>query len=116
MSAPVVYIDDEPALCRVFEMILGERGLAIVTFTDAGAAVEYLRTHEAAVVVCDLRMPSMSGLDVLARLERPVPFYLVSGSLELADFAERPGVTGVLEKPFPAEVLLEIVARHVAGR
>lgn len=111
MSAPVVYIDDEVALCRVFEMVLGARGVPIVAFTDPAAAVAYLNAHDVMVVFCDLRMPTMSGLDVLARLTRPVPFYLISGDLT-ASSTTAPGVTGTLAKPFPAERLIEIVDRH----
>lgn len=111
MSAPVVYIDDEAALCRVFEMLLSARGIPIVTFTDAAAAVAYLNAHDAVVVFCDLRMPTMSGLDVLARLSRPVPFFLVSGDLWPTASTAAPGVTGTLAKPFPAEQLIEIVER-----
>lgn len=116
MNAPVVYIDDEPALCRVFEMILGARGVPIVTFTDPVAAVAYLQTHDAAVVFCDYRMRALSGLEVLERMGRPTPFYLVSGNLDVGAAANAPGVTGVLEKPFPAEDLIAIVARHTAQR
>jgi len=111
VSAPVVYIDDEAALCRVFEMVLGARGIPIVTFTDAGAAVAYLNTHDAVVVFCDLRMPTMSGLEVLARLSRPVPFYLISGDLAASGATPVSGLTGTLAKPFPAERLIEIVER-----
>lgn len=111
MTAPVVYIDDEAALCRVFEMVLSARGIPIMTFTDAAAAVAYLNTHEAIVVFCDLRMPTMSGLDVLARLSRPVPFFLISGDLSPSGKTPAVGVTGTLAKPFPAEELIEIVER-----
>jgi DNA-binding NtrC family response regulator len=110
MTAPVVYIDDEVPLCRVFEMVLCTRGIPIVTFTDAAAAVAYLNENDAVVVFCDLRMPTMSGLDVLARLTRPVPFFLISGDLSPTG-ANTPGVTGTLAKPFRAEELIEIVER-----
>jgi len=112
VSAAVVYIDDEVALCRVFEMVLGTRGIPVVTFTDATAAVAYLNAHDAIVVFCDFRMPTMNGLEVLARLSRPVPFYLISGDLSASTAASTPGVTGTLAKPFPAEQLIELVERY----
>lgn len=113
MSLAVVYIDDEPSLCRVFEMVLGSRNVPIATFTDAEAAIRYLEENGAAVVFCDYRMPKMTGIDVLSKLTRSMPFYMVSGDLDSGGCAEAPGVTGVLAKPFCAEELLEIVARHV---
>lgn len=115
MSAPVVYIDDEVPLCRIFDMVLTARGIPIVTFSDAEAALAFLNANDAAVVFCDLRMPTMSGLDVLARLPRPVPFFLISGDLSPTR-ATAAGVTGTLTKPFMAEELIEIVERIRAAR
>ena len=83
-----------------------------MTFTDPVAAVAYLNAHDAVVVFCDYRMPAMSGLEVLARLRRPVPFYLISGDLWPSGAVAAPGVTGTLAKPFPAEQLIEIVERY----
>lgn len=113
MSLPVVYVDDERSLCRVFEMILGARGVPIVTFTDATEAVAYLTANAVAIVFCDYRMPKLSGLDVLAQMGQSVPFYLVSGDLDAAGCANVAGVTGVLAKPFRAEALIALVAEHL---
>ena len=112
MSLPVVYIDDEPPLCRACEMILGARGFAVVTFSDPDEAVVYLNAHDVAVVFCDFRMANTNGLAVLAKMTRPAPFYLVSGALAADRWAREPGVTGVLSKPFPMEELIEIANRH----
>jgi len=115
VSLPVVYIDDEPSLCRVFEMVLGARGMKIVTFTDPAAAIVYLNANDVAVVFCDYRMPKMSGLAVLAQMTRPAPFYLVSGDLAADACKSNPGVTGLLAKPFRAEELIALVKKHVAS-
>lgn len=106
----VVYIDDEPLLCKAMRSLLSGATVDVVTFVDPHEALVYLAEHPVDLVICDYRMPGLSGLDVLAQLPRPIPFYLVSGELE----APQPeGVLGVLDKPFPIAKLLEIVRRHL---
>lgn len=112
MSAPVVYIDDEPALCRVYELVFRSFGKEIVTFIDPVAAIEYLRAHDASVVFCDHRMPRLSGLEVLAQVGPRFPFYLVTGDLDAAATLSAPGVCGVLAKPCRAEQMIDIVDQH----
>jgi len=117
MTVDVVYIDDEPILCRVFKRILEEEGLSVVTFTDAHAAIAYLREHRVGVIVCDYRMPTMSGLQLLDQLDEHVPpFLLVSGDLGVAPLVQGSRVTAVLAKPFQPEALLERVRAIIRPR
>ncbi|MBS2017078.1 MAG: response regulator [Deltaproteobacteria bacterium] len=115
MSRQVVYIDDEASICRVFEMILRARGVDIATFTDSNEALAYLDANPVAVVFCDCRMPKNSGYEVLAKMTRPTPFYLVSGDLVVDAKSPPPGVTGFVVKPFRAEDLLVIVEKHLGA-
>lgn len=115
MTALVVYIDDEPLLCRATEAILGRSGIAVATFTDPLAGLAFVEANPVALVLCDYRMPRMSALELLQRLTRAVPFYIVSGELDVARLAaSNPRVTGVLNKPFPAEDLLDLARAHVS--
>jgi len=106
---PVVFIDDEEMLCRAVRMVLSAAGIPIETFVDPALALTYLDEHEVTAVICDYRMPLLSGLDVLARLPRPVPFYLVSGELEIG---HPDGVLAVFEKPFQMQRLVEVARQH----
>lgn len=107
---PIIYIDDEPMLCTVFARIFDESGHPVVTFTDPVAAIAYLAEHPAAAIICDYRMPAMSGLQLLDQVTTDAPFFLVSGDLAIEDRgAANPRVTGVLTKPFQPERLLELV-------
>jgi CheY-like chemotaxis protein len=103
----VLYVDDEPVLCRVFERVLRRTGADVRTFTDPEAALAFLDEHPVAAVVCDYRMPGMTGLEVLERVSEGVPFFLVSGDLGITErVADLPRVTGVFAKPFQPEALL----------
>ena len=62
-------------------------------------------------IVCDYRMPRMTGLELLDQLDGDVPFFLVSGDLGITErAAELPGVAGVFAKPFQPEALLRVLA------
>ena len=116
MSETIVCVDDEPALCRLFRALLSTTGASVETFTDPYQALEFLEGHEVALVVCDFRMPALSGLDLLARVHKTVPFVMVSGDLDVTKLVEGVrGVTAVLSKPFPPERLIEIARAHLHG-
>ncbi len=104
-----VYIDDEEMLCRVFGRVIRSLGVPVKTFTDPHLALEYIGHNDVLAVICDYRMPRLHGLDVLARIERDVPFILVSGDLVGDVIAAHPRLTKVLAKPFKPEELIEVL-------
>lgn len=115
--AAIVYVDDELMLCRVFERILQRHSVEVLTFTEPREALAYIRTHPVLVIVCDYRMPSLSGLELLAQIEDDIPFILVSGDLEIAaQVRGNPRVTRVLSKPFRPETLNAVIADALAAR
>ena len=78
------------------------------------AGLAFLQANPVAVVLCDYRMPRMNALELLQRLERDLPFYIVSGELDVGRLvAGNPRVAGVLTKPFPAEQMLALVRGHL---
>jgi CheY-like chemotaxis protein len=119
----VVYVDDEPLLCRVMRTIFEFGGVAtpLETFTDPLAALAFIADHDVALILCDYRMPQLTGLELLARVTRPIPFVLVSGDLDVARWtAGNARVTAVVTKPFSPDDLLALVraqltAPHSAG-
>ena len=116
MTPVIVYVDDEPLLCKAFRLLFKHDAVEVVTFTAPESAVDFIRSRDVSVVVCDYRMPGLTGLEVLERIAKDVPFYIVTGDLGITRIASlRPGVTGVLAKPFAPSQLLELVRGHLAG-
>lgn len=101
----IVYIDDEPLLCRAFQRIFQDAGCEVVTFTEPDQALAYIAAHPVKAIVCDYRMPALDGLAVLDRIPAGIPFYLVTGELSIARLSD-PRVTAVLTKPFRPETLI----------
>ena len=71
--AQAVVLDDQPEVLKVTTDLLGIIGITTTGFTDCDEALDYLRGHMPDVVLLDLTMPHMSGLDVLAKLRRTHP-------------------------------------------
>jgi DNA-binding NtrC family response regulator len=111
--ARLLLVDDEPELRRVFRRSLERGGYFVVEAADGQAALELSRRMEFDVVVSDICMPLMSGLELLDRLliEAPeLPVLFVSGSTHVMDLdaALGCGAFDFLQKPVD---LAELAAR-----
>ena len=113
MSDRILVVDDDEALRESLAMLLAAEGYEVATACDAPAALACLETP-VDVVLCDVRMPGMDGLELLPELIRrlpgaPVLLMSAYGSGDLAVEALKRGAFDYLAKPFqPAEVLLAI--------
>ena len=109
----IVYIDDEPALLRSISMLLEFDGFSVEAFSSPREGIDFINRNEVGLVLCDYRMPELSGLQVLEAIESDVNFYLFSGDLNLVNEDSR--VAGVFSKPIAAEKLSEAM-RRALGR
>jgi two-component system response regulator AtoC len=118
MAERILIADDDDALRESLELVLAAEGYEVVTARDGAAALAQVETQPVDVVLCDLRMPGMDGLELLPQLVRRlpgVPVLLMSayGSSDLAVEALRRGAYDYLAKPFqPSEVLLTLRKAH----
>lgn len=69
MSCNVLIIDDETAFAQVLEKRLRKRGLIVRVANDGAAGLEVLREWPAEVVVLDMRMPGMDGMQTLEAIQ-----------------------------------------------
>jgi signal transduction histidine kinase len=114
--ARILVVDDEPLLCIVIDRILGTDH-DVVTVTSAAQAAELLRRgHRFDVILSDLMMPEMTGMDLHAAVMGSAPdqasrmIFMTGGAFspEAADFL-RQAPNAVIEKPFKAAALREVV-------
>lgn len=116
MTRKIVYIDDEPMLCRAFRAVLTSVDVPVETFTDVDAALSYISSNEVAAIFCDFRMPNIGGLEVLDRLASGPAFYFVSGDIEaLSELTDDPRITGFLTKPYRSAELITLVHQHLVA-
>jgi DNA-binding response OmpR family regulator len=115
----VLYVDDEPALCRAFERALRSPEYRVLTTTSAQTALELIAAEPFDVIASDYRMPELNGLDFLgvAREKNPgARRLLVSGRVEgeVDEVLLREAdVDHVLAKPWSLDELRRVV-RHAA--
>ncbi|MGO9421251.1 response regulator FixJ [Roseiarcus sp.] len=114
---PTVHvIDDDEALRDSIRMFLLNEGLEVQTYASADAFLAELDSKPAGCIVTDVRMPGMSGMDLLAEIARlgvALPVIVVTGHADvpLAVRAMKKGAVDLLEKPFQGEDLIDAVRR-----
>jgi two-component system response regulator FixJ len=114
-EAGVVHvIDDDEAMRESLAFLLRSARIEAVTHSSAVAFLEALPNIKAGCVVTDVRMPGVSGMDLLVRLQElkvalPVIVITGHGDVRLAVEAMKGGAVDFLEKPFDDEMLLGAV-------
>jgi len=117
----VIFIDDEKHIRIANAQTLELAGFRVLLQDRAEAALPQLSRDWPGVVVCDLKMPGMGGMEFLAQaqaIDRDLPVILITGhgDIALAVKAIRAGAYDFIEKPFAAEQLVETVKRALDKR
>jgi len=113
-KAIVHVIDDDEAIRQSLAFLLQAAKLEVKTYASAIAFLEALPDTASGCVITDVRMPGMSGVDLLRRLKElkiGVPVIVITGhgDVALAVEAMKVGAVDFLEKPFDDDVLLASV-------
>ena len=121
MTKRVLVVDDDAAMCAMIAAHLSRRGYEVTTREVAADAFELLRSSDFEVVVTDLQMRGMNGLELCERIvaDRPdIPVMVITafGSLELAIAAIRVGAYDFVPKPFEVEQLCIALDRAIQHR
>lgn len=115
----ILVADDEPHIGRIIQMKLEQGPFEVLLAEDGEAALDVIhREPDIALVVLDLMMPKLSGLDVLSRLraddatrELPTVILTAAGEEDQERNAMRLGATEFLTKPFSPKKLYTMVAQ-----
>jgi two-component system response regulator FixJ len=112
---PIIYvIDDDEAVRQSLEFLLKTAGIAVRGFESAKAFLDILPQVESGCVITDVRMPEITGIDLLRRVKEthpdlPVVVITGHGDIALAVEAMKIGAVDFLEKPFDDDHLLGAV-------
>jgi DNA-binding NtrC family response regulator len=121
MSMRVMVIDDEEIKRVSLVDDLRDAELDVVDFAAGEPALDYLRKNHVDVVVTDLKMPGISGLDVVAKLRKLAPeadavVMTAFGTVETAVEAMRHGAYDYISKPFSSDQLIVLLERLAEER
>jgi two-component system response regulator FixJ len=117
---PIVHvIDDDDAMRDSLAFLLDAAGLPAKIYDSAAAFLGALETGPAGVIVTDVRMPEISGLDLVSQLKArgvTLPIIMITGhgDVPLAVEAMKSGVVDFLEKPFEESRLLSAIRAALA--
>jgi len=111
MPGTLLVVDDEPQILQVISGILQDEGFEVVTAADGETALKLVAEDVPDLVLLDIAMPGLDGLEVLQELKRryaalPVVMISAYGSVENAVKATRLGAYDFIEKPPHAEKII----------
>jgi DNA-binding NtrC family response regulator len=106
----VLVVDDDPVVGKSFTRVLTAKGYTVINAHNAAEALEQLRQSEVDLVVTDIRMPGMDGLELAeaVKARKPwTPVVIVTGYGTVADEAraKAAGVSAFLHKPVSPELM-----------
>jgi DNA-binding NtrC family response regulator len=116
VNEQLLIVDDEPSMRKMLEILFAQEGYSVLAAESAERAMEALAAKPFDLVISDIRMPGLSGLDLLRRLkseDSPTEVILMTAyaSTESAIEALKLGAFDYVTKPFEVEELANIV-RH----
>jgi FixJ family two-component response regulator len=112
-------VDDDPDMRESLEFLIQSVGVATVSYASAAEFISAFQPSQPGCLVCDVRMPEMSGLDLLEELDRmgirlPVILMTAYADVPMAIRALKLGAAEFIEKPFSAQAMLEAIQRSLA--
>ena len=118
-NGDLLLVDDDPDLLKLISLRLTSAGYRVRTAESGEAALATMAVTRPALVITDLRMPGMDGLQLFETIHRqhptmPVIILTAHGTIPDAVSATQRGVFGFLTKPFDSQDLLQKVAAAVA--
>jgi putative nucleotidyltransferase with HDIG domain len=117
----VLVVDDEPFIRDILADFLAMEGYLVRTANDGQVALQELRSGGFDVIVSDLKMPNIGGLELLREVNQAYPSTLMVimtgfGTVETAIHAMKQGAFDYVLKPFKADEIIRVVGRAVRQR
>jgi DNA-binding NtrC family response regulator len=117
----ILIVEDEAKMRRLLELDLGEAGFETLSAPDAETGIDLLRKDHVQLVLTDLKLPGMSGLEFLQAAKRlyaamPVIVMTAYGSVETAVEAMKAGASDYVLKPFSLAEMRLVVQKELDVR
>lgn len=114
----VFIVDDEPFICENLKDILSGYGYTTKTFTDPTLVLEAMVTDQPDLVCTDLKMPGLTGIQLLEKIREKklsIPVIFISGYVDNKLLTEgiELGASGFLEKPFEEHQVISLCSQTV---
>lgn len=116
MTPKILVVDDDPAISEMLTLVLETEGFAPIAVTDGALAVPAFQEHQPDLILLDLMLPGMNGVDICRsiRRESAVPIVMLTAKTDTVDvvLGLESGADDYITKPFkPKELIARIRAR-----
>ena len=116
MKKPILVVDDESNMRKIISAMIRREGFETIQASDGLEAVKILSSNEISVVVADLKMPGMNGLELsnyITKNHNDIPVIIVTayGTIDSAVNAVKSGVFDYITKPFEQEEIVSTVTK-----
>ncbi len=120
-SRPILVVDNDPSGLKLVLTLLTKEGYDVRTAIDAGEALTILQTLRPALILMDLQLPGMDGLELTQRLRGSPPTRHII-ILAMTDYAAKrdeekalaAGCNGCISKPIDTRTFASVIAGHLA--
>src|SRR6202023_1592652 len=117
----ILIVEDEAKMRRLLELNLAEEGFTILSAGDAETGLKLLRENSVDLVVTDLKLPGMNGLEFLQTVKRqnaalPVVVMTAFGTVETAVEAMKAGASDYVLKPFSLAEMRMVIRKELDVR
>ena len=116
--ANILIVEDEPKMRRLLEISLGEDGHKVQSAPDAETGLRYLQRNGIDLIVTDLKLPGMNGLEFLQEVKRwnasaPIVVMTAYGTVETAVEAMKAGASDYVLKPFSMAEMRLVIGKEL---
>lgn len=116
----ILLVDDDPNILQVLRRTLEKDGYDVIAFGDPLLAIEHLKREKVDLVITDLQMPGIDGIQLLDRVKNlhphiPVIVQTAFATIETAVMATKWGAYNYLMKPFSVKKVREAVESAIAS-
>jgi len=122
MAKSILVVDDSETVRQVLQMTLGNAGFDVLEAGDGIDALDKLSMGQVDMLITDLNMPNMDGLELIKRVRQegthrftPIVMLTTESSEEKKMAGREAGASGWIVKPFKPEQLLKVVKMVLGG-
>lgn len=118
MSATIMVVDDRVGIRKLLDEVLQSAGYHVITAASGNEAQNLVRKEKIDLVLLDMKMSGMDGLETLTHIKEEAPQIIVLimtayEELEILQEAARRGAAACISKPFDIDELKELVAQKL---
>lgn len=116
----VLVVDDQPEITLALQVFFLGKGYEMLTASDGAQAMRILQRHSVDLVLLDMKMPGVNGVEVLKFIRAEAPstrvIVVTAYDIQFQEIVEQIGVDGFLMKPFGIQALTQKVEEVLSGR